>query len=157
MQVWVDTSGHAAPYPILRFAGASVVAYVHYPTISTDMLSRVRQRTSSYNNASFISSSLPFSILKFLYYNLFSLLYGFLGGFATVVIVNSTWTRGHVSRIWWGSSRRPPAVVYPPCDVSRFASLPLQRPLKLHCLCSIAQFRPEKNHRFAAPICSSSF
>lgn len=39
-EVWVDTTGWAAPYPLVRLAGARCAAYVHYPTISADMLQR---------------------------------------------------------------------------------------------------------------------
>lgn len=33
--VFVDTTGYAFSYPIARFVGATVIAYTHYPTIST--------------------------------------------------------------------------------------------------------------------------
>ncbi len=39
-ETFVDTTGWAFPYPLVRLAGARVAAYVHYPTISTDMLQR---------------------------------------------------------------------------------------------------------------------
>ena len=39
-ELYVDTTGWAFPYPLARLAGARVAAYVHYPTISTDMLQR---------------------------------------------------------------------------------------------------------------------
>ena len=39
-ELYVDTTGWAFPYPLVRLAGARVAAYVHYPTISTDMLQR---------------------------------------------------------------------------------------------------------------------
>ena len=41
VQTFIDTSGWAFSFPLARLAGARVLAYVHYPTISTDMLSRV--------------------------------------------------------------------------------------------------------------------
>ena len=40
-QVYIDTTGWAFPYPLAWRAGAAVVAYVHYPTISSDMLAAV--------------------------------------------------------------------------------------------------------------------
>jgi alpha-1,2-mannosyltransferase len=40
-----------------------------------------------------------------------------------------------------------PALVYPPCDTTDLQSLPLDRRLKHLFLVSVAQFRPEKNHR----------
>lgn len=39
-ELWVDTTGWAFPYPLVRLGGARVAAYVHYPTISSDMLQR---------------------------------------------------------------------------------------------------------------------
>lgn len=39
-ELFVDTTGWAFPYPLARLAGARVAAYVHYPTISTNMLQR---------------------------------------------------------------------------------------------------------------------
>ncbi len=39
-ELFVDTTGWAFPYPMARLAGSRVAAYVHYPTISTDMLQR---------------------------------------------------------------------------------------------------------------------
>lgn len=41
VQTFIDTSGWAFSFPLARLAGARVLAYVHYPTVSTDMLSRV--------------------------------------------------------------------------------------------------------------------
>lgn len=52
---YFDTSGYAFTYPIARLFGCRVICYTHYPTISVDMLSRVRQRTSLYNNDDFIA------------------------------------------------------------------------------------------------------
>ncbi len=60
-----------------------------------------------------------------------------------VVMVNSSWTRGHVSRLWWTFTQ--PLLVYPPCNVSHLAALPLDRKLKSLFLVSLAQFRPEKD------------
>lgn len=48
--IFLDTSGYAFTYVFARAAGSLVVCYTHYPTISTDMLNRVRDRTALYNN-----------------------------------------------------------------------------------------------------------
>lgn len=196
MQVWIDTTGQVGPYILLRLAGARVVAYVHYPTISTDMLARVSRREATYNNSADIAASPIKSWIKIIYYRAFAALYGFLGGFSNVALVNSNWTRAHVESIWWGCSpakkgspggalqhaerqrqhltsqtaetnslenlretrsmNKAVTVVFPPCDVSVFAALPLQRN-SVVCvegdpdvvLCSVGQFRPEKNHACA--------
>lgn len=52
---------------------------------------------------------------KLLYYHAFAFLYGMVGGFASNVMVNSSWTKGHIAALWKRSS---PAVVFPPCDTS---------------------------------------
>ena len=43
--------------PGLRIRPIPVGAYVHYPTISTDMLERVQLRKSVYNNDSDVANS----------------------------------------------------------------------------------------------------
>ena len=67
--VYVDTSGYAFTFPLFKIFGkCKVGCYVHYPTISTDMLCQVRSRTATYNNKSRISNSWLLSYLKYLYY-----------------------------------------------------------------------------------------
>lgn len=74
------------------------------------------------------------------YYRIFAKVYGFCGSFAEVVIVNSTWTKGHIDTIWHTKSE----IVYPPCDTERLNELTLKgrKPI----IVSVAQFRPEKDH-----------
>ena len=38
-----------------------------------------------------------------------------------VVMVNSSWTRQHIARLWW--RLLPPHTVYPPCNVTALAAL----------------------------------
>ena len=63
-----------------------------------------------------------------------------------VIMVNSSWTLGHIQRLWKAGTRTH--VVYPPCDVSHFTSLSLdQREHEAHRdIISVGQFRPEKDH-----------
>ncbi len=65
------------------------------------------------------------SFLKLIYYRIFALIYGLCGACAHVVMVNSSWTRRHVSNIWW--SRAQPKLVYPPCDTEQLQKLRLDR------------------------------
>ena len=58
-------------------------------------------------------------------------------------MVNSSWTRGHIIDIWGSSLIH---TVYPPCDVTEFAKLPLNEDKQKHVV-SVAQFRPEKDHQ----------
>jgi alpha-1,2-mannosyltransferase len=145
--VYIDTMGYAFTLPLFRFLGGSCVGcYVHYPTISTDMLQRISDRTVSYNNASVVSRSLFLSRLKLVYYKLFALIYGLAGKCSSVIMVNSTWTHGHICTIWKAPDKT--SIVYPPCNVQEFLKIPLRDDTeqKQHSIVSIGQFRPEKDH-----------
>ncbi|XP_022942931.1 GDP-Man:Man(3)GlcNAc(2)-PP-Dol alpha-1,2-mannosyltransferase [Cucurbita moschata] len=141
---YFDTSGYAFTYPLARLFGCIVVCYTHYPTISLDMLSRVRGRSSMYNNDALIAKSSWLSQCKVIYYVLFSWMYGFVGSFTQLAMVNSSWTQSHIEKLW----RIPDRIkrVYPPCDTSVLQALPLERPTKTPIIISVAQFRPEKAH-----------
>ncbi|KAI7840213.1 hypothetical protein COHA_005995 [Chlorella ohadii] len=143
-ELFVDTTGWAFPYPLARLAGSRVAAYVHYPTISTDMLQRVWDRDALYNNPEDVAGSPLKSLAKLAYYHAFALLYGLVGAFAQAVMVNSSWTRRHIAELWWRWHK--PVRVYPPCDTQALQALPLDRRLKRLYLISVAQFRPEKDH-----------
>lgn len=146
-ELYIDTTGWAFAYPLVRLTGARIACYVHYPTISTNMLDRVWAQEASYNNDATIAGSTLASLVKVAYYHLIALAYGLTGGCAHVVMVNSSWTRGHIERLWWRRRRGSTHLVYPPCDTEELQRLPLDRRLKHLFLVSVAQFRPEKNHR----------
>lgn len=98
-----------------------VGAYVHYPTISTTMVSRVRARAPGVTNATAVASSsilshakllcvptLPFTSLRtpyrtltmlYRYYRIFMHLYQRSLARASFLMVNSSWTRAHVSSV----------------------------------------------------------
>jgi hypothetical protein len=60
--------GYSFTYPILRWlGGATVAAYVHYPTISTDMLARVEKKEAGATNESVIARSAMLTNLKLVY------------------------------------------------------------------------------------------
>merc|ERR1719147_517550 len=78
--IFIDTMGYAFTLPLFRYCGGCTVgAYVHYPTISTDMLRLVTSRQSSYNNRGRVARSPLASRAKLLYYKLFAWLYGRAG------------------------------------------------------------------------------
>ena len=134
--------GYSFVLPIFRYvANSRVGAYVHYPTISTDMLSLVSNTVTSYNNRSFISNSRVLTFSKLLYYKMFAALYGVIGRTADIVMVNSSWTQSHIQQIWKRNAR----IVYPPCNTSDFKELSLDGKNNLQIV-SIGQIRPEKNH-----------
>lgn len=60
---YFDTSGYAFTYPVARLFGCKVICYTHYPTISLDMISRVQDRNSTYNNDAFIAKRFAFYLL----------------------------------------------------------------------------------------------
>ncbi|KAL5160825.1 GDP-Man:Man(3)GlcNAc(2)-PP-Dol alpha-1,2-mannosyltransferase [Glycine soja] len=118
---YFDTSGYAFTYPLARLFGCKVICYTHYPTISSDMLARVRQRSFMYNNDALITKSVWLSRCKIVYYTVFSCLYGFVGSCAHLAMVNSSWTKSHIENLW----RFPDRIkrVYPPCDTSGLQSV----------------------------------
>lgn len=82
VQVFIDTTGWAFTYPLAKLVGSRVVCYVHYPTVSTNMLGRVWSRQAMYNNDDAIRSSSIKSLIKVLYYQAFALVYGIAGACA---------------------------------------------------------------------------
>ena len=142
--VFIDTMGYAFVLPLFAaVAKCHVAAYVHYPTISTDMLDKVQSRKADFNNDDRVSRSAALSTVKLWYYRLFSFLYGLAGNTASVVMANSTWTCNHILALWW-LVQDSTQIVYPPCDVSQLTTLPLEG--RERVVVSVAQFRPEKNH-----------
>ncbi|KAK2406850.1 asparagine-linked glycosylation protein [Trifolium repens] len=141
---YFDTSGYAFTYPLARLFGCKVICYTHYPTISSDMLSRVRQRSLMYNNDSLVAKSVWLSRCKIIYYTFFSWLYGIVGSCTHLAMVNSSWTKAHIEKLWGVPDRIKR--VYPPCDTSGLQVLPLERSAEIPVIISVAQFRPEKAH-----------
>lgn len=142
--IYIDTMGYAFTLPLFKYIGkCHVGCYVHYPTISTDMLSKVSDRRATYNNASFITRSRILSGMKLIYYKLFACIYGLAGSCADVVMVNSSWTFGHIKTLW---KKDNVVIVYPPCDTKAFLNIPRKDDSGIRSIVSIGQFRPEKDH-----------
>lgn len=146
---YIDTTGAAFTYPVFRLINWSckVLAYVHYPIISSDMLEKVREKRPDYNNREAISRSETISQLKLLYYSSIAYLYGWVGSWAHEVMVNSTWTKNHIDGLWACKAR----LVYPPCNTSMAQSILLDGEARLKngggkYIVSVGQFRPEKDH-----------
>jgi len=143
--IYFDTTGHAFTFVVARFlAGCHVAAYVHYPTISTDMLKLVWERRPTYNNNEAISGNPIKTFVKLCYYMAFSILYGMVGSISELTMVNSTWTFRHICKLWKFSSKI--TIVYPPCDTAAFESISLESKRE-RIILSIGQFRPEKDHK----------
>jgi alpha-1,2-mannosyltransferase len=153
--IFIDTMGYAFALGLskLLFQDVPTGAYVHYPTISTDMLSSLDSETSDQGvNAGKGAGTAGFA--KKIYWEIFAWIYSAVGGSIDVVMTNSTWTLEHIMSLW-GPWRREmqktkPMVVYPPVAVEE-----LEREIEVseasenkreNVLLYIAQFRPEKNH-----------
>ena len=121
------------------------MSYTHYPTISNDMLQRVTDGKIMYNNNNKYASSNYKKQLKIYYYKLFAILYGMCGYFASVVMVNSTWTYNHINSIFFKSKQSVLRIVYPPVgNNDHLKEFELKNRKKI--ILSVGQFRPEKNH-----------
>jgi alpha-1,2-mannosyltransferase len=141
----------------LLFPGVPTGAYVHYPTISTDMLSSLDAKSS--NGTQGVNAGKGAGVkgaVKKMYWELFAELYGWVGSSIDVVMTNSSWTQAHI-RTLWGPQRQKKghtsaiSVVYPPVAVEELereidvSEISEKRREKM--LLYIAQFRPEKNHQ----------
>jgi alpha-1,2-mannosyltransferase len=142
--IYVDSMGYAFTFPIFRFLGGCTVAcYVHYPTISTDMLSKITSSEASFNNSADVAKSQIRTSIKTWYYRAFAILYAIVGNRADLIITNSSWTRGHITHIWNLPQSRV-LLLFPACDTSRLQKLPLKG--REPIVVSLGQYRPEKNH-----------
>lgn len=151
--VWVDTTGASFMAPVVKIFGCACcgnncrfLSYVHYPTISTDMVVKVQSRASGFNNATTISSSTLLTRLKVYYYRMFAKFYQWAGGYVDVAIANSTWTQNHIANIW---GRKDVHIVYPPFNLKPVVDLDNSIAAtkdREYWLVSVSQFRPEKEH-----------
>jgi alpha-1,2-mannosyltransferase len=155
--IFVDTMGYAFSLALCSwlFPNVPTGAYVHYPTISTDMLDSLQTGGQGINAGTGAGYR---GVAKKKYWQLFAKLYSKVGGTIDVVMTNSTWTQSHIQSLWGSYRQKRSAlihkdinVVFPPVavedvaeavDVSA-ASEKKRGPNLLY----IAQFRPEKNHQ----------
>lgn len=87
--LYMDTMGYAFTFPVVAWltrAAVPIGAYVHYPTVSTDMLARVP--TDSWKMRA-----------KRIYYRITMYYYALSLSHARFLMVNSSWTRGHIASI----------------------------------------------------------
>ncbi|KAI9793545.1 MAG: asparagine-linked glycosylation protein [Peltula sp. TS41687] len=161
--IFIDTMGYAfaLAFSKLLFPKIPTGAYVHYPTISTDMLDSLNEGGQGLNAGT--GKGLK-GLLKRRYWRLFSRMYGWSGGQVDVVMTNSSWTRDHIRSLWGPSrSRRGKSsevdVVFPPVAVEELeeqieVSLESENQRE-RIILYIAQFRPEKNHAMILEAFSS--
>ncbi|XP_058985141.1 GDP-Man:Man(3)GlcNAc(2)-PP-Dol alpha-1,2-mannosyltransferase [Musca domestica] len=143
--IYIDTMGYAFTLPLFRYIGCCKVGcYVHYPTISTEMLRRVQQREYSHNNHSYVVRNPFLTWTKVTYYKLFAKMYSWVGRSSETIMVNSSWTENHILNLWGAPFKTHR--VYPPCEVNHIKKLKRsENPNKIIIL-SVGQFRPEKDH-----------
>ncbi|TFY51958.1 hypothetical protein EVG20_g10766 [Dentipellis fragilis] len=98
--LYIDTMGYAFTFfAVSWLTGVPIGAYVHYPTISTDMLARIQSRKTTHTNSDAIASSPILSRGKLLYYRIFMYHYAQALRHASFIMVNSSWTKNHVDSI----------------------------------------------------------
>lgn len=126
-------------------------AYVHYPTISTDMLSSLDPTsTTGTQGVNAGKGRGAAGAGKKIYWELFAKLYSVVGTSIDEVMTNSSWTLGHINSLWgsWRNEyhKSSPRVVYPPVAVEE-----LEKEVEIseasekkreNVLLYIAQFRP---------------
>ncbi|KAL9038320.1 MAG: hypothetical protein Q9214_005326 [Letrouitia sp. 1 TL-2023] len=155
--IFIDTMGYAFTLAFSKFLFPSIptAAYVHYPTISTDMLGSLDADSKDGKGLNAGAGKGMRGLVKRKYWHLFAWLYGQVGGDVDVVMTNSSWTQEHIQNLWGPSRIRrkktsPVDVVFPPVAVRELERAieineESERKRKRVLLC-IAQFRPEKNH-----------
>lgn len=157
--VFVDTMGYAFALGLSKwlFSHVPTGAYVHYPTISTDMLESLdpSSKTGSLGVNAGKGTGARGTVKK-MYWHLFAWVYSRMGASIDVVMTNSTWTQAHIQKLWGplrskNKKATQIAVVYPPVAVRELeqeveVSAESEK-ARQKVLVYIAQFRPEKNHQ----------
>lgn len=156
--IFIDTMGYAFTLGLCKwlFPDCPTGAYVHYPTISTDMIRSLHSDVASGEGGLHAGMGQGArGKVKEIYWELFAKLYCWVGGHVDVVMTNSTWTQAHMQSLWrhfrtQSGKQHAIEVVYPPCAVGELQE---KIPITLESedrrtpnLLYIAQFRPEKNH-----------
>jgi len=154
--IFVDTMGYAFVLATCKwlFPKVPTGAYVHYPTISTDMLQSLHDEVGTQGLNAGLGKGAK-GKAKQVYWEWFAKLYSWVGGSVDVVMTNSSWTQNHVTKLW-GKARKNRgkkneiSVVFPPCAVEELESkISVDEASEKHRtrdLLYIAQFRPEKMH-----------
>ncbi|XP_067645074.1 GDP-Man:Man(3)GlcNAc(2)-PP-Dol alpha-1,2-mannosyltransferase isoform X2 [Eurosta solidaginis] len=143
--IYIDTTGYTFTLPLFRFIGnCKVGCYVHYPTISMDMLRRVQRREYCHNNQAYVVRNPFITWVKVIYYRIFAKIYRWAGRCSDTIMVNSTWTENHIRDLWGVPFKTHR--VYPPCEVKNLKSLTRNESPDKIVIISIGQFRPEKDH-----------
>ncbi|KAM0795104.1 alpha-1,2-mannosyltransferase alg-11 [Usnea florida] len=153
--IFIDTMGYSFTLALSKFFFPDIPtgAYVHYPTISTDMLTSLDAEIGKGVNAGTGKGIKGFGKRK--YWQAYARLYSRSGSDVDVVMTNSSWTQAHIKSLWgpYRTKRRKAhavEVLFPPVAVEEIEeSIELEGPKAItrgKTLLYVAQFRPEKNH-----------
>ncbi|RVX03115.1 GDP-Man:Man(3)GlcNAc(2)-PP-Dol alpha-1,2-mannosyltransferase [Vitis vinifera] len=153
---YIDTSGYAFTYPVARLFGCKVICYTHYPTISLDMISRVQDQNSMYNNDALIAKSHGYGFMAMAVFELLR-----HGSFPVpslhetqALLHTLQWSILHGLNLIlkaFGEFQNVPSesillVILLDFRVQFKQALPLERLRSSPAIISVAQFRPEKAH-----------
>lgn len=153
--IYIDTMGYSFTLALSKFFFPKIPtgAYVHYPTISTDMLSSLDAEVGKGVNAGTGKGIRGFGKRK--YWQAYAHLYSRSGSDVDIVMTNSSWTQAHIQSLWglYRKKRRKThavEVLFPPVAVDDILeAIDLEGPKAVpreKTLLYVAQFRPEKNH-----------
>ena len=153
--IFIDTMGYSFTLALSKYLFPDIPtgAYVHYPTISTDMLSSLNAKKGKGVNAGTGKGIKGFGKRK--YWQAYAQLYSRSGSDVDIVMTNSSWTQAHIQSLWGRyRTRRRKAhaveVLFPPVAVEELEeAIHLEGPKAVSrgkILLYVAQFRPEKNH-----------
>ena len=153
--VFIDTMGYSFTLAFCKFIFPQLPtgAYVHYPTISTDMLGSLNAEPGKGVNAG-TGKGLR-GLVKRGYWKAFAYLYSQSGRDVDLVMTNSSWTQSHIQALWGPKRKRQKKpytveVLFPPVAVEDIeAAIDLEGPKAVpreKTMLYVAQFRAEKNH-----------
>ncbi|KAG1810830.1 mannosyltransferase [Suillus subaureus] len=100
--LYIDSMGYAFTFHVVAWITKGSIpmgAYVHYPTISTDMLARVKARKVGHTNRGDVAGSLVLSRGKMWYYRFLMYHYSLALSRPSFIMANSSWTKNHVDAI----------------------------------------------------------
>lgn len=143
--VFIDTIGIPFTYMLVYgFLHIPIISYIHYPTVSRDMLKAAKNIGGIYG------------ILKYGYWWVLLQLYSLNIIWVNIALYNSTWTAENVmSALGWAGddAEIEENILYPPCvsfddyDFDKVSIPELLSKKREKNIVYLAQFRPEKRHK----------
>lgn len=95
------------------------------------MIEKVREQRVDFNNSALISKSPLLSKAKLYYYIFVLKVYKLIGKTVDFAQTNSSWTHGHMSKLWSQLAKKGMLTkLYPPCTVSPLLKIAKPNPTK---------------------------